>query len=106
MRKDAFKEDLLRTLRIRLLRIPNGMVLEHPEEFLAKVIETIQQKRPGKQKYPLTPTTSRTWGPLRFAVPPLPSGEGICLWRERSREGVCGGAAANDAFPSPRGEGG
>ena len=23
---------------------------------------------------PLTPTTSRTWCPLRLAVPPLPSG--------------------------------
>src|SRR5208282_2629991 len=29
MRKDASKEDYLRTLGIRLLRIPNAMVLEH-----------------------------------------------------------------------------
>jgi len=29
---------------------------------------------------PPTPTTSRTWGPLRLAVPPLPQGgEGKCI---------------------------
>ena len=41
MRKDAAKEDHLRTLGIRLLRIPNAMVLEHPEEFVRKVIEAM-----------------------------------------------------------------
>ena len=41
MRKDAAKEDHLRTLGIRLLRIPNAMVLEHPDEFVRKVLETI-----------------------------------------------------------------
>jgi very-short-patch-repair endonuclease len=50
MRKDAFKEDLLRTLGIRLLRIPNGMVLEHPEEFEATIVEAIQRKMPHTQK--------------------------------------------------------
>ena len=39
MRKDAAKEDYLRTLGIRLLRIPNAMVLEHPDEFVRKVVE-------------------------------------------------------------------
>ena len=41
MRKDAAKEDDLRTLGIRLMRIPNAMVLEHPDEFVHKVLETI-----------------------------------------------------------------
>jgi very-short-patch-repair endonuclease len=38
MRKDAAKEDYLRTLGIRLLSIPNAMVLEHPDEFVRKVV--------------------------------------------------------------------
>jgi len=37
MGKDAAKEDYLRTLGIRLLRIPNGLVLEDPEGFVHKV---------------------------------------------------------------------
>jgi very-short-patch-repair endonuclease len=39
MRKDAVKEDYLRTLGMRLLRIPNGVVLEHPDEFVRNVVE-------------------------------------------------------------------
>ena len=38
MRKDAVKEDYWRTLGIQLLRIPNAMVLEHPDEFVRKVV--------------------------------------------------------------------
>ena len=38
MRKDAVKEDHLRTLGIGLLRIPTAMVLEHPDEFVRKVV--------------------------------------------------------------------
>jgi uroporphyrinogen-III synthase len=38
MRKDAADEDYLRTLRIRLLRLPNAMVREHPDEFVRKVV--------------------------------------------------------------------
>ena len=41
MRRDAAKEDYLRTLGIRLLRIPNAMVLEHPDEFVRKVLEAM-----------------------------------------------------------------
>jgi uroporphyrinogen-III synthase len=41
MRRDARKEDHLRTLGIRLLRIPNAMVLEHPDEFVRTVIAAI-----------------------------------------------------------------
>jgi very-short-patch-repair endonuclease len=37
MRKDAAKEDYLRTIGVRLLRIPNGLVLQDPEEFVRKV---------------------------------------------------------------------
>jgi very-short-patch-repair endonuclease len=42
MRKDAAKEDFLRSLGIRLLRIPNAMVLEHPDEFVREVVEAIR----------------------------------------------------------------
>ena len=41
MWKDAAKEDYLRNLGIRLLRIPNDMVLEDPEEFVRKVRSVI-----------------------------------------------------------------
>jgi very-short-patch-repair endonuclease len=42
MRKDAAKEDYLRTLGISLLRIPNGLVVEDPEGFVRKVREAIE----------------------------------------------------------------
>ena len=42
MRKDAVKEDYLRTLGIRLLRIPNAMALEHPGEFVREVVDAIR----------------------------------------------------------------
>jgi len=41
LRKDAAKEDYLRTLGISLLRIPNGLVVEDREEFVRKVREAI-----------------------------------------------------------------
>jgi very-short-patch-repair endonuclease len=41
MRKDAVKEDYLRTIGVRLLRVPNGLVLQDPEEFVRKVREQI-----------------------------------------------------------------
>ena len=41
MRKDAAKEDYLRTTGIRLLRIANGLVIQDPKEFLRKVREGI-----------------------------------------------------------------
>ncbi len=37
-RRDAAKEDYLRTLGIQLLRVPNAMVLEHPAEFVRKIV--------------------------------------------------------------------
>jgi uroporphyrinogen-III synthase len=42
MRKDAAKEDYLRALGISLLRIPNGLVLEDPEEFAGRVRQAIE----------------------------------------------------------------
>jgi len=42
MRKDAAKEDYLRTVGISLLRIPNGLVVEDPEEFVRKVREALE----------------------------------------------------------------
>src|SRR5271157_1908443 len=42
MRKDAAQEDYLRTLGIRMLCIPKAMVLEHPDEFVHEVLETIR----------------------------------------------------------------
>ena len=41
MRRDAAKEDLLRTLGISLLRIPNGLVMNDPEEFVRRVREAV-----------------------------------------------------------------
>jgi hypothetical protein len=42
MRKDAAKQDYLRTLGISLLGIPNGLVVGYPEEFVRKVHEAIE----------------------------------------------------------------
>ena len=39
MRRGAAREDYLRTIGIRLLRIRNGLVLQDPEEFVRKVRE-------------------------------------------------------------------
>ena len=44
MRKDAVKEDYLRTLGISLLRIPNGLVVEDPEEFVREVREALEMR--------------------------------------------------------------
>ncbi|MGO9270014.1 MAG: endonuclease domain-containing protein [Terriglobia bacterium] len=41
MRKDAGKEDYLRTIGVRLLRIPNGLVLEDLEQFVRQVRDQI-----------------------------------------------------------------
>jgi very-short-patch-repair endonuclease len=41
MRRDAEKEDYLRTLGVRLLRISNGLGLDDPEGFVRKVREQI-----------------------------------------------------------------
>ena len=41
MRKDAAKEDYWRSLGIGLLRIPNGLMLEDPDEFVRKVREAM-----------------------------------------------------------------
>jgi len=78
MRKDAAKEDYLRTLGISLLRIPNGLVVEDPEEFVLKVREAIEVRMARVTQYEQT-----TPHPSRFPMKcigtaghPLPSGEG------------------------------
>ena len=50
MRRDAKKEDHLRTLGIRLLRIQNAMVLEHPDGFVRKVIDAMGTVRDNARK--------------------------------------------------------
>ena len=44
MRKDAAKEDYLRTTGIKLLRIQNGLVIQDPQAFLRKVREAMAGK--------------------------------------------------------------
>jgi hypothetical protein len=56
LRKDAAKESFFKKRGIHVLRVPNGMVLEHPEEFVKKVHDTLTH---------------------RLAVPPLPAGRGL-----------------------------
>jgi very-short-patch-repair endonuclease len=58
MMKDAPKEDYLRKLGISLLRIPNGLVLEDPEEFVRKVREAIQAR--SRKAGQVTPHPSRS----------------------------------------------
>jgi len=41
MRRDREKEDYLRTIGVRLLRIPNGLVLDDPERFVRQVGDEI-----------------------------------------------------------------
>ncbi len=41
MQRDAAKEDYFRTIGIRLLSVPDGLVLEDPEGFVRKVREQI-----------------------------------------------------------------
>jgi len=58
MRKDAAKEDYLQTVGIRLLRIPNALVLEHPDELVRKVMHALGarelyphlRRHPGKNR--------------------------------------------------------
>jgi len=37
IKRDAAKDEYLRSLGIQVLRVPNGLVLEDPEEFQAKI---------------------------------------------------------------------
>jgi very-short-patch-repair endonuclease len=47
MRRDADKEDYLKSIGIQLLRIPNDLVMEDPEGFLRKVREQVGAIRDG-----------------------------------------------------------
>ncbi len=62
IRKDAVKEAYLKRAGIGLLRVPNGIVLKDPEEFLRKVREAT-----GRPNDP---------SPGLLRRPPSPSGEG------------------------------
>jgi very-short-patch-repair endonuclease len=42
IQRDRIKDDHLRAQGIRLLRVPNGLVLRNPEAFVARVREAIQ----------------------------------------------------------------
>jgi uroporphyrinogen-III synthase len=50
MRRDAAKEDYLGTLGIGLLRIPNGLVLGDPDEFVREVRRAIEARTSGGAK--------------------------------------------------------
>ena len=50
MRRDATKEDYLTTIGVRLLRVPNGLVLEDPEGFVRRVREQIAATSDGRSK--------------------------------------------------------
>ena len=55
IRKDAAKDAFLERLRIRVVRLPNGLVLEDPEGFLRKVrngAEIRREQGPKKQPTP------------------------------------------------------
>jgi len=43
-RKDREKDTHLRTLGIHVLRLPNGLVLEDPEEFVRRVYEAARTR--------------------------------------------------------------
>jgi very-short-patch-repair endonuclease len=77
MRKDALREDYFRGLGIRLVRLPNGLVLKDPEGFLRKVREWIGQlwiaQDPAEQVTP-HPALPR----LRDRPPSPPRGRGDC----------------------------
>ncbi len=42
IKKDGAKESYLRSMGLRVLRLPNGLVLEDPEGFRAKVWEAVR----------------------------------------------------------------
>jgi very-short-patch-repair endonuclease len=49
MRKDTAKDDYLLTLGIRLRRIPDGMVLKHPDEFVRTVLDAIATEEKARR---------------------------------------------------------
>lgn len=50
-KKDARREACLERMGVRVVRIPNGMVLEDPEAFLKKVRQSLPS--PGAPRHPL-----------------------------------------------------
>ena len=45
MKKDAAKDDYLRKIGVRMLRLPNGLVTEDPEGFVRKVKDALEMVR-------------------------------------------------------------
>ena len=41
LRKDAAKDSFFKSRGIHVLRVPNGTVLDHPEEFLKKIRDAL-----------------------------------------------------------------
>ena len=41
LRKDVTKDAFFKSRGIHMLRVPNGMVLDHPEEFLKKIRDAL-----------------------------------------------------------------
>ncbi len=71
LRRDAAKKDHLRTIGVRLMRVPNGLALEEPEGFVRRVREQIVAARTRVDS-----GESITPHPARDARHPLPKGEG------------------------------
>ena len=57
IRKDAAKDAFLRKLGVRVLRLPNGLVTEDPEDFVRKVKDAAQT-RVGSARTALSVATS------------------------------------------------
>ncbi len=51
IRKDQVKDSYLKRLGIRVLRLPNGLVLQDPEGLLKRIRECIPS--PGASRHPL-----------------------------------------------------
>jgi len=45
IKRDSAKDAYLRSLGIRVLRLPNGLVLEHPEGFVRKIRDAAKTKK-------------------------------------------------------------
>ena len=106
MRRDAGKEDYLRTLGIRLLRIPNAMVLEHPDEFVRTIVDAMGPVTEKARKEPLTRLAPAGNG--AGGEPPSPRGEGKTCSGPRAcaLAGARGRAQGESLHLLPRGEGG
>jgi very-short-patch-repair endonuclease len=77
-RRDATKEAYLRSIGVRLLWVPNGLVLEDPEGFVRHMRE--QMAVAGDRAKQLTPH------PARYARHPLPRERAVLLRKKRGQK--------------------